>query len=284
MYILRSLIFVCIVLILSSNLTADVIYEQNVKTSLPVMGETEIRSTIYLKGDKEKTESLTKMSTPIPGMPQSQEIMSTVIARLDRELMWILDVSAKTYTEIDFSEIRELMGKMKQAIPEEEQERPDEHLLKVEVTRLEEEKKIEGYNCEKVTISIDFEDKEEGKKFDMTADLWMAEEKGLLNEIVDFTRRMEELSTGDGGMMEGLSGMIPGGTRIMAEYQNELKDLEGFPIVSEIAIRTEGNEEPLMSLQIRIQNIESAKLEDSDFEIPEGFKKSGSSLDPTLDN
>ena len=55
MYILKSLIFVYVVLILSSNLTADVIYGQNDKTSLPVMGETEIRSTIYLTGDKEKT-------------------------------------------------------------------------------------------------------------------------------------------------------------------------------------------------------------------------------------
>ena len=121
------------------------------------------------------------------------------------------------------------------------------------------------------------EDKEEGKTYDYIADLWLAKEKGLLEEILDFNHKMEELSSGDEGMM---SGMVPGGMKVMAKYQEKLKDLKGFPIVSEITIRAEGKEEPVMNQQRHTKNIRRAKLKDSEFEIPEGFKKLGSPLNP----
>lgn len=280
MFILKGLAFGCTVLILFSTLTADVIYEQNMKTSLPMMGETETKSTVYLKGDKEKTESISMMNLPVPGMTQSREMVSIVITRLDEELMWVLDENAKTYTEIEFSTVQELMEGMKGMVPEEQEEEQAEVPLKVEVTKLEGKEKIEGYDCEKVRISMSFEDKEEGKTFNMIADLWMAEEKGVLKEIVDFHRKMEELTTGNGGMMEGLSGIVPGGMKVMAKYQEKLKDLEGFPIVSEITVKAEGEEESIVKMQTRIGNMRSARLKASEFEIPEGFKKLEGSLNP----
>ena len=192
MFILKGFASGLVGLVLFGTLMADVVYEQNMTTSLPMMGETEVKSTVYLKGDREKTESISMMNVPIPGMEQSHEIVTIVIARLDKELMWILDESARTYTEIHFSTVKDMMEEVKEMIPE-EQEEEAEVPLKVEVTRLKEKEKIEGYSCERVRITMNFEDKEEGKAFDMTANLWMAEEKGPLKEIADFIARWRNL-------------------------------------------------------------------------------------------
>nr|KXH70647.1 MAG: hypothetical protein AM324_00960 [Candidatus Thorarchaeota archaeon SMTZ1-83] len=279
MSILKGFVFSLVGLALFGTLMADVIYEQNMTTSLPMTGETEVKSTVYLKGDKEKTESVSMMKVPIPGMDQSHEIVTIVIARLDKELMWILDESARTYTEIHFSTVKDMMEEVKELVPE-EQEEEAEMPLKVEVTRLREKEEMEGYSCERVRITMSFEDKQEGKAFDMTANLWMAEEKGPLKEIADFHRTMEELATGSEGMMEGMSGMVPGGMKAMAKYEEKLKDLDGFPIVSEITVSAEGEEQPLMRMETRIENIRSTQLKNSEFEIPEGFEKLEGSLNP----
>lgn len=271
MSLFRSLYSISMVLIIFRTVTADVIYEESMKHILPMMGEIETQSTIYVKADKGKIESISKMKAPVPGMTQPQEMISTVITRLDKKLIWILNEDAKTYTEVNFSKTKELM---EENYPEEE---PGGVPFKVEVTRLEEKQKIEGYDCEKVRISINFEDEEEGKTYDYIADLWLAKEKGLLEEILDFKHKMEEFSSRDEGMM---SGMVPGGMEVMAKYQEKLKDLKGFPIVSEITIQAEGKEEPVMNQQRRIKNIRRAKLKDSEFEIPEGFKKLESPFNP----
>ena len=74
-------------------------------------------------------------------------------------------------------------------------------------------------------------------------------------------------------MMEGMSGIVPGGMEVMAKYEEKLKDLDGFPLISEITVNAEGEEQPLMKMETRIENIRSARLKNSEFEIPEGFKK-----------
>lgn len=272
MKVLRSLLFIPMVLVIFSTVTADVIYEQLIKTSFP-MGETETKATNYLKSDKEKTETFSKMVSPAPGMAQPQEMVSTVIVRLDKELMWILDDNAQTYTEMKFSAMKELLEEMKKMMPEEGKEKEEtETPIKLEITRFEEKKKIEGYECEKVRILVNFQDTEDKKTFNMVADLWVAEEKGLLKEVADFNRKMEDITGGE-GMMEGISRMIPGGMKVMTEYQEKLKELKGVPIVSELTIQAEGEEEPIMKLKIELKNIRSANLKDSEFDVPEGFKK-----------
>lgn len=284
MYLFRAFVCVFAVLLIVGTLAAEIAYDQTVKTSLPMMGETEVKSTVYIKGEKEKTESLSKLNVPVPGMTQSQEISTTVIARLDKDLIWIVDESAKTYTEIGFSQVREMLEEVKEALPEEGKEKAAETPMKMEVTRLEEREKVGEYECERVRISMTFTQEEEGETFQMVSDVWLAEEKGLLKEIGDFNRKLEEISTREGGMMEGLSSVIPGGLEVMAKYQEKLKDVGGFPVLSEVVITTEEQEEPLMKLTTRVENIRKVKLEDSEFEIPEGYQKLGGETNPLRSN
>lgn len=184
-----------------------------------------------------------------------------MILRLDKEVMYSLDPSKKTYTEMKFADIQNMAsaGKarmeamMKQrmaALPPEQRKAMEERLAtmqgnargadtRYEVVSTGESKTVAGYQCTKYVI------KRNGKKSEI---VWAT------NDIKDFGPIRTDMEN----LMNKMS-TLTGTHRPGSEWYKEIK---GFPMETESngSVRT-------------VTQIERQTIAPSQFEVPAGYTK-----------
>ncbi len=93
--------------------------ETTVIKGLPMVGDVTTHSTIQVAGEKQRRETRTEMSGTLGRMMAGGNQESVEIVRLDKELIWSVNPKDKSYTEMTFQQLREMMQGMGQGLEDE---------------------------------------------------------------------------------------------------------------------------------------------------------------------
>ena len=134
---------------------ADLVYKSKASTSgIMGMGKMEMETTTMLKGDKQRQDTKTKfVGAMAQYMPGGGEQNQATITRMDKELIWNINLTDKTYTEMTFDQVKRMMEKMKSQVrkkPEEETEAE----FQFDAKKTGQKKKIGGYECEEHIVKM----------------------------------------------------------------------------------------------------------------------------------
>ena len=224
-----------------------------------------------------KTEGLgTTSITENFSMPKKFKVVRTgdskignvVIARLDKGLFWTLQPEKKTYTEMTFDDMEQMMtrasakmdaamAKMREQMknmPADQREMMEKMMAgkmpgatdtkPIEVKSTGEKKTISGYACTKYSITSGGE---------VTSTMWITKDvkpfASLMNDWKEFSRRMLAMTS-----------------RFAKGTADAYKNLDGFPIQTIMKI---GNSE----VTTTVTTIEQRSTADNEFEIPAGYTK-----------
>ena len=241
---LSSLAFVC--LFSFALASADVTYKEKIVTSgIPMMGDMEAEAVVKIKGDKKREESKTKFSGEMMKMiGKGGEQQSVQITRIDKELLWSIDLTEKKYTEMTFEELKKMMAELKGKKPEKEAEtnRQDASQTKFEVNKTGNKKKIGGYDCEEILIRMVTEGKDkeakEGGKLTVETNLWVSEQVKGWDQIQAFDKKFSE-KMGLGEYGKGfLAGMENYGVDTK-ELAKKMEEVKGFPMMIVVTVKPE---------------------------------------------
>ena len=245
--------------------SADVTYKQKIVTSgIPMMGDMESESVVKIKGDKKSEESKTKFTGGmIKMMGKKGEQQSVDITRIDKELIWNINLSEKKYTETTFEELKNMMAEMQGKVPEKKKEVK----ATFEVNKTGNKKKIGGYDCEEVLIKMvteakDKESKEQGK-LTVETNLWVSDQVKGWDQIQAFDKTFAE-KMGWGEYDKGfLSGMKRFGVDTK-ELAKKMEEIKGFPMMTVVTVKPE--------MEKGTEKEETVKAESTTTEEKEGME------------
>jgi hypothetical protein len=227
---------------------ADVSYKQKTTSSGALgFGGTETQTTVLLKSDKQKMVTQTEFTGKLSKFMAKGSTKSVQITRLDKGLIWDIDLDKKKYTETSFEEMKKMFEEMEKAIPEAESLKTEKEAVpepKVEVSVTGKKKKIGGYPCEQAIIkmTMEGEDEQSGEKqtFIITNEMWLTKDFPAEKEIKEFASKMSQKL----GMEQGYEqGMLSAFTRFgvdVNQISKEMEKVEGFPILQTITMEAEG--------------------------------------------
>lgn len=189
----------------------------------------------------------------------------SVIVRLDRKMIYHIDMNEKTYTEMTLDEweaqMKTMNSKMDTRMDEltkqmekmpEEQRKMMEQMMggkkgskgkegKIDVVKTGENKNVGGFGCAKWTVARD------GKE---TLSLWATKElkgyEGMRKDFEEFTSRM---MTNDVGGMKS--------------YAEAIKKVDGFPMEADM----QGG------IKMQVTKVERKNVASTEFEVPAGYAK-----------
>jgi hypothetical protein len=226
----------------------------------------EATTTGSMKSDEAKVSQFYYMPKKLKVVDIGDDIV--VILRLDKELMIVMNTKEKTYWEMTFAEMEEMvkgagmqmdaatreMEKQMAGLSKEQQEmmkkmmgsRKPKEMAKIEVSRSGESKTIGGYRCTKYIL-------ERG-----------GEEVG----VVWATRDMKEFEVMRKDMEEFGKRMGAMGAKESIGVEEAINAIEGFPIQTEMA---DGE-------KTVVTKVEGRSTPASEFEVKAGFKKEESPM------
>jgi hypothetical protein len=241
-----SLVVLSLSMIVVSAAQADVLVQEKTSSSgIMGMGASEGQSTIIISGLKQQTEREINIKGMPGGMGGDGPMVSVDIIRLDKELIWNLDMNKKEYNELTFAAMKELLsgsgkessGKSGKAVT------PEDIEFSVRVESPGAKKEINGFATEQKILRI--EGKSAGGESEgamgqirITADMWLAKDVPGIEELNGFKRSFAEkvgiapsLFQSAGGMAQMMGGSI-------GRLADEMQKLEGYPILMVMTIET----------------------------------------------
>jgi hypothetical protein len=277
-----ALVFLLLIMLIPVLATADVtIKEKTTMRGFMGMWTSQGTETTYLKGDKYRNESDVERSGIVPPSPIKDAPPRVTIIRLDKGLMYRVNLKDKTYQELSLEDMAK----------DDEAKRTFEITdLKVESTG--ETKEIAGRPCKGVTAQITFKVRSGDEVVDQALDMlfWMTEDTKGLEEMKTFWEQSLRLAQGQDQeipIWEGLDKMWA-----------ESEEFKGIPLGIEITIASTLGEEELAEMEQTVKgmlkaqtgeepsgadkdvkitrevvSISTGKIDDSLFEVPEGFRQ-----------
>jgi hypothetical protein len=287
-----ALVLMCISLVPVVTAADLVIKEKTSSGGFMGMGASEGTEVTYVKGDKVRTESTVMFKGMRPGMAPAEASTTVTIIRLDKGVVWHLDQDKKTYMEISLSgdEVGGTGGEARFEVKD----------IKVEKTG--EKRETAGYKCEGVNVEMTYEASSGAQMMTETTDIlfWITPEGKELKEMRTVWERMlERAGSGKEDMPM---------KHAMRELSKTMEDLEGVPLGMDIVVNLpmaqtgeqeaemkeamkmmrqfmkgeeaqeeaeEGEDVPANQMKITRETV-SISVEDVDdslFEIPEGYKQ-----------
>ena len=102
-----------ILLFAAGAVWADVTVTRVVKSGgMGGFGAFETNEKMMISGDKECTQGITKYSGKFSSFMNKGAKEATSIIRLDKELIWNVDTDKKTYSELTFDQMKQMMESM----------------------------------------------------------------------------------------------------------------------------------------------------------------------------
>lgn len=175
------------------------------------------------------------------------------IVRGDKEMMYVVNPKEKTYSEMSFDDLEKQMSAAREEMKK-AQERlkdlPPEQRKMVEgmmggmmkdvdyrIEKTGEKKAVAGYSCEKVLLK---------DSATVAGEFWVTKDLGSMNEYAkDWTKLMDKIARGP-----------------MAKMLKKLSELGGFVMESSMS-----------GVSTVTTKLEKRSIADSEFEVPEGYKK-----------
>lgn len=243
--------------------------EKTVSSGLGGFGDGTTLQTTIIAGDRSRSDdefTYTGRFKTLAGGGKARH--SSHITRLDRECVWSLDDEKKTYTELTFAQMRELMSKgladAEQAQAEARRKPGPESAdveYKVDVQRTGKKQQMNGFLAEQVIVTVTGTPKDpqsgETASFTLVMDQWLTPSLPGQSEVTAFWRRYAEKM----GIEPELRRM---GGAMMAQYGDALKkaaekfkDVKGYPVHSETKILAGPQVTPEQQAQIDKARAES---------------------------
>jgi hypothetical protein len=227
---------------------ADVLVREKTSSSgIMGMGASEGQSTVIVSGDKQQTEREMTIQGMPAGMGGDGPMVSVDIVRLDRDLIWHLDMSKKEYTEMTFEDMKQMMkgAKAEWSKHSGTDMKTEDIDFSVEVETPGAKKKINGFATERKILRITGEvpKAESGGtagEFTITADMWVAEDVPGYEELRTFQKAFAKKMGIDPSMFQGGGGVaqMMGGS--MGKLTEEMQKIEGYPILMEMTMEIPG--------------------------------------------
>jgi hypothetical protein len=263
---------VAVSLALAAPASADVtLKEKTVSTGLAGFGNGTSERTFVIAGDKSRSDDEYTYTGRFKtlaggGKPRS----SALIVRLDRDLMWSLDVTKKEYTELSFAEMREAMARG-MANAQAEMDRPEnrqaakdvEMSYKVDVQRTGKKDKVNGFDAEEfiVTITATPKNKSTGEtagSYTIKMDQWMSTQVPGQAEALAFYRRYAE-KMGVDPQMQQVAGMMRQYGDALKQAAEKMKELKGYAVRSTVTMELAGGLTPEQQAQMDKERAEAQK-------------------------
>lgn len=267
------LLTVVVSLALAAPALADVtLKEKTVSTGLAGFGNGTSERTFVIAGDKSRSDELYTYTGRFKtlaggGKPRA----SAEIVRLDRDLMWDLDVPKKQYTELSFAELREQMARgmaeaeAEMGKPENKRAAEDvEMTYKVDVQRTGKKDKINGFDAENVIVTItatarDKKNADAAGSYTIKMDQWLSTQVPGQAETRAFYRRYAEKLGFDPQMQHQLAGIMAQYGDGLKQAAEKMKDLNGHPVRSTVTLELGGGLTPEQQAKLDKERAESKK-------------------------
>jgi len=233
-------------LLLASTAAADVtIRETTVSEGLGGFGNGTTHRTMTVAGDVSRSEDEATYTGRFKTLAGGGKPRTSVsITRIDREVIWDLDPQKKTYTELTFAEMRELMAKgLAEADRSARDAEPgdDEMTFTVDVRRTGAKQDVNGFAAEQVIVTCVGRPKNaakdaKGGEVRIVMDQWLAKSAPGAKEMAEFGRRFAA-KMGLDPQLSNIAGTVQrmyGGA--MKELAAKMKDLDGYPVRSTFTI------------------------------------------------
>lgn len=240
-----------LLVLFSVFLHGDIVYEMTTTTEgLTGTEATETSTIFYIKGECRRKESTIKN-------PTTGEETTITITRLDKHVIWTLDMEHQQYTETKLIETAPSDEKI------EDTEKPKFPEIIIEKT--EKQKEILNKTCEEVIIAMKLLTEEDNLM--VTQTMWVSQDIEGYEEIKEFNAKFSSLSPGQIGVLR--TGMDK---ESFQKLQENIEEIEGFPLELSLDIHM-GDQ--MMPLSIKshsiVTKIETIPIHAKVFEIPEGF-------------
>lgn len=296
-----------VILALASMSLADVIVNTYTEIDMIGAGKMAIRQEQFIKGDRSYDESTTKMFGPMAAQTDGKRMKNIQIVRLDKNIGWSLNPDAKSYTEFSFEQMRANFAQTKQ---HKAMGPMDQYEWKTEFTKGLKDKKILDFNCKGIrAISIGVNKNDSKDSIFITNEQWFSVEPPGGDEFIDFTEKMAVFIGSKKGFLNQMS-MNPILARFgdqLGEMAKEFESFEGVPLKTTLIVEgtinpmeeamagkeldeeakammkkmgmalpgetPEGGHHNFISLSSKVTSIEEKPIENSRYEIPEGYKK-----------
>jgi len=276
------------------------------------MGTMDIETITVLKGEKQKQETSTKFTGAMAQyMPEIEKQKQITVTRLDKKLVWNIDMVENTYTQMTFDEMKKMMG-MAMADTEKAAEEDVEAKVKFDVKKSGQKKKISGYECEEFIIKMVGEGTDavsgESQEFEVETHLWVSTQVKGYDQIENFQKKMAEKMGWEEGYSTGLMQSVSQYGIETEELAKKMSEIKGFPMMTVVKMRARGEvakeldeekaeqkeaiqeamkmlgkemkraEDPkeegvLFMMTTEVTDIQIKSVDDSEFELPKGLKK-----------
>lgn len=309
-----------------SLLYADAVIENYTKISMiGGMGSIESQTKTEIKGLKKAEDATVKMTGGILGAVAGKHKRQVTIIRLDKDVIWNINHNQKTYTEspIAFPDLTE-------EAKTEKVEKPEYEIVKSEfsVKNTGNKKEINGFACQEYVANwllaiMKIETKEKTKST-MMITLWATPKNDLIKEFEKQENEFNKQLLAKIGTRVSPEQMKRFGAEFitsmfsiekdevnkkMVNLSDELKKIEGYPIVTEIKWTLEGEKskketmteeeeempkgmgeafaqalakkgekkagaetEPAFYSYVEVKSIKLSEVPEKDFEVPQGYK------------
>jgi hypothetical protein len=245
------------------------------------------------------------------------------IVDLTEEKIYTIDFKKKEYRVMTFAEMREQMKKMQadaakaaKDMPQEDRAQMEEAGKNIEVTfdvkATGETKTIAGHSAKQMMVTVTAKEKgkpiEESGGMVLTNEVWLGPRIAALNEVGQFQAKFVQAVYGDslaamGQQFASLSAMFPGLQNMMKTMGEQMKKLDGTPLMNvqktetvksaaamaqqpasgggglsgALARRMMGNKKPEQRSVLYTSTTETLAIEtaatEADVAIPAGFKE-----------
>jgi hypothetical protein len=227
---------------------ADVLVrEKNSTSGIMGMGSSEGQVTMILSGEKQQTETEMTIQGMPAGMGGDGPRLSVDIVRLDKDLIWHLDMPKKEYTEMSFAEMKQMMKSAKAEWSKQTgmSANPEDLEFSVSVETPGAKKEINGFATEQKILHIAGQAPGgEGAtgEISITADMWVAKDVPGYDELRAFQSGFAKKVGIDLSMFQSAGGMaqMMGGS--VGRLAEEMQKLDGYPILMVMTIELSGVE------------------------------------------
>lgn len=233
-------------LLLASTAAADVtIQETTVSEGLGGFGNGTTHRTTIVAGDASRSEdeaTYTGRFKTIAGGGKPRTSVS--ITRIDKEVVWDLDPQKKTYSQLTFAEMRELMAKGlagADAAGRDAGAEDAEMTFTVNVRRTGAKQDVNGLPAEQAVVTCVGRPRDAGadakdREVRFVMDMWLTKDAPGAKEMAGFSRRFAA-KMGLDPQLSNIGGTVQqmyGGA--MKELAARMKDLDGYPVRSTFTI------------------------------------------------
>jgi hypothetical protein len=297
----KSLITAAVMVLCLSGISfSDVIVKSSTDVDMMGMGKIDIEHTQYMRQNMVRNDIVTEMTgNPMAKGPQTQE--NTEIVRLDKGVSWLLNPAASTYNERELSQVKGMVDEMKKG---ETPGAAGNYEWQVNVKGEGDTATVAGYKAKilraqavgvnkdnpKDTVFIDYEQ-------------YFGIDTPAQEDFSGFSNKYKEVLGVEGGFLSQMS-MNP----LLSQYRGQLEEIsekvgqeKGFPLKTVLNIsgslnplgeeslseqdraamqqmgfamggkKNESGHYVVISMINKVDSMEKTKINDAEFEVPEGY-------------